>query len=35
MSIEIIVFGNIKIGRREFHHRKNLILLEDADIVRY
>ena len=32
MGKEIIKFGNIKIGKRNFHHRKNLILLEDLDI---
>ena len=32
MGKEIVKFGNIKIGKRNFHHRKNLILLEDLDI---
>ena len=32
MSKKIIAFGNVKIEKLKFHHRKNLILLEDGDI---
>ena len=32
VSKEVIAFGNIEIGKREFHHCKNLILSEDVDI---
>ena len=31
MSKENITFNNIEIEKRKFHHRKNLILLEDVD----
>ena len=31
MSKEIIAFGNIEWEKSKFHHRKNLILLEDID----
>ena len=32
MSKEVIAFDNIKIEKRKFRNRKNLILLEDVDI---
>ena len=32
MGKEIITFGNIEIEKRKFHHRQNLILLEDLDL---
>ena len=32
MSKEIVAFTNIEIEKCEFHHYKNLILLEDLDI---
>ena len=28
---EIITVGGIEVGKRRFHHRKNLIFLEDID----
>ena len=31
MDKEILKLGNIKIKKRKFHHRKNLILLEHKD----
>ena len=35
MGKEIITFGNIEIEKRKFHHRQNLILLEDLDLDNY
>ena len=32
MGQEIIVFDNIEIEKRKFHHHKNYILFEDVDI---
>ena len=32
MSKEMTAFGNIKIEKSNFHHYKNLILLEDVDV---
>ena len=32
MSKEMIAFGNIKIEKPNFHHCKNLILLEHVDV---
>ena len=32
MSKAIIKFGDIKVKKYKFHHRKNLILLEDVEI---
>ena len=32
MSKTIIAFGNIENEKRNFHHRKSLILLEDIHI---
>ena len=32
MSKEVTTFDNTEIENRKFHHRKNLILLEDLDI---
>ena len=29
---KIITFGDIEIEKHKFHHRKNVILLEDIDI---
>ena len=30
MSKEIIMFGNNEVGKHRFHHRKNLVFLEDV-----
>ena len=32
MGKGIITYGDIEVERHNFHHRKNLILLEDVDI---
>ena len=32
MGKEIITFGDIKVEKHKFDHRKNLILLEDVNI---
>lgn len=32
MEKEIITFGGIEIEKGKFHHRKNLIFLEDVDV---
>ena len=32
MPKEFIKFSDIEIKKRKFHHRENVILLEDADI---
>ena len=29
---KLLTFGDIEIEKGKFHHRKNLILLEDVDI---
>ena len=32
MDKEIITFGDIEVEKHKFHHRKNLILMEDKDL---
>ena len=31
MSKEVVTFGDIKVEKHKFHHRKNLILSKDED----
>ena len=35
MSKEVITFGNTEIEKQKFHYHKNLILLEDSELITY